>query len=323
MDELTTTSPGAIQPQDFRSWLREWGYWLDLRVQANEISKATATSYRRGAERYFAFVGGSANLQTNAWENGNPADPDTIRVWKAELLDKFKPRSVNVWLAGVKSFFGWLAEKHRVPFDPTQLVKSASRKGMSKKHVRETLTDNEIRRVLAMPDTETPTGARDAAILYVMAYTAVRTVEIHRADLADLKTRDGRLTLAVQGKGSREKDDFVIIPPDAEPVLQDWLAVRGKKPGPLFTSASNRTKGARLSLSYLREMVMGYFKLAGVTGNKSTHSLRHTAITKMIRAGVPPVKVMSVSRHASVDTLMIYVHDVDRMDDPAENHISY
>lgn len=311
-NDLTTKNPNAVQPQDLESWLAGWQDWLTLRVAANEISKATATSYAHGTRRYLAFAAGT-----------NPAEPDTIRAWKAELLKAYKPRSINAWLAGVKSFFGWLAETHRVSFDPTQLIKGASRKGQSKKHVRETLTDNEIRRVLALPDPNTKTGTRDAAILHTMAYTAVRTVEIHRADLADLQTRGGRLVLAVQGKGSREKDDFVIIPPAAETALRDWLAIRGKKAGPLFTSLSNRTQGGRLSLQALRALVMGYYKLAGVTGNKSTHSLRHTAITKMIRAGLSPVKVMSVSRHSSVDTLMIYVHDVDRMDDPAENHISY
>lgn len=313
MTDESTTTGGAIRPTiDIESQLDGWLDWLDLRVSANEISKATARSYATGARRYLAFTAGQ-----------NPADPDTIREWKAELLRDYKPRSINTWLAGVKSFFGWLAETHRINFDPTQLVKSASRKGQSKKHVRETLTDSEIKRVLALPDPGTPAGARDAAILHTMAYTAVRTVEIHRANIEDLQTRGGRLVLAVQGKGSREKDDFVIIPQAAETAIHDWLAVRGQKPGPLFTSLSNRSAGGRLSLQALRALVMSYFKLAGVTGNKSTHSLRHTAITKMIRAGLSPVKVMSVSRHADVNTLMIYVHDVDRMDDPAENHISY
>ena len=273
MDELTTKpqTNEIVTVPNYLAWLDAWHDALDLRVQANEISRATATAYARGAERYLAFcAGGDASFLASARVfTDNPAEPDTVRKWKAELLKSFKPRSVNTWLAGVKSFFGWLAEKHKLSFDPTQLVKSASRKGQSKKHVRETLTDTEVRRVLAMPDTETPTGTRDAAILYVMAYTAVRTVEIHRADLADVQTRGGRLTLAVQGKGSREKDDFVIVPPDAEAALRAWLAVRGKKPGPLFTSLSNRTKGARLSLSSLREIVMSYFNLAGVTGNKT------------------------------------------------------
>ena len=57
--------------------------------------------------------------------------------------------------------------------------------------------------------------------------------------------------------------------------------------------------------------------------NKTTHSLRHTAISAAIRHGAPAKKVRGISRHASLDTLMIYYHEADRIDDPAEQYINY
>ena len=110
----------------------------------------------------------------------------------------------------------------------------------------------------------------------------------------------------------------------AEQALRDCLRVRGTKPGALFTSLSNRSQGERLSLQALRELVKDYYRLAGVQGNKSTHSLRHTAISKAIAAGVPLHKVSKgLARHASMDTTLIYVHELDRLTDPAEEHITY
>jgi integrase len=53
------------------------------------------------------------------------------------------------------------------------------------------------------------------------------------------------------------------------------------------------------------------------------HSLRHTAIRSAIRHGTPTEKVRGMSRHASLDTLMIYYQGTDRIDDPAEKYISY
>jgi integrase/recombinase XerC/integrase/recombinase XerD len=74
----------------------------------------------------------------------------------------------------------------------------------------------------------------------------------------------------------------------------------------------------------LREIIKGYFSNAGVHGkNKSTHSLRHTAITNAIRHNAPAEKVRGMARHASLDTLMIYYHETDRIDDPAEKYIDY
>jgi integrase/recombinase XerC/integrase/recombinase XerD len=103
-----------------------------------------------------------------------------------------------------------------------------------------------------------------------------------------------------------------------------YRAVRGNIAGPLFTSLSNKSQGERLSRRALREIVKGHFQAAGVHGdNRTTHSLRHTAITAAIRNHVPAEKVRGMSRHASLDTLMIYYHETDRIDDPAEKYISY
>jgi integrase/recombinase XerD len=246
-------------------------------------------------------------------------------LWKAELLKAgTRPASVNAWLAGVRSFFGWLAEVGQIPFDPAAMIKGATRKGTKKRHARQSLTDSEVRRLLVQPDRSTYAGARDYAILALMLYTAARGIEVHRADIGDLRTEGGKLVLMVQGKGHMEKDEILVLIGEAESAMRDWLAMRGRENGALFTSNSNKSKGERLSRRALRDIVKGYFAQAGVHGdNKTTHSLRHTAITSAIRNQAPAQKVRGMSRHSSLDTLMIYFHEADRIDDPAERYISY
>ena len=292
--------------------VNDWQDNLNLRVDAQEIKQDTAITYHRGVLKFVTWLG-----------NTQPV-PDTIRRWKADLLkDKKRTASVNVWLAGLRSFFGWLAEEGQIPFDPTQAIKGAKRKGANSAHVRELLTDREVVRLLAQPNRESREGVRDYAILSIMVYTAARGIEIHRADLEDLKTMDGALVLKVQGKGRDEKGEMLVLSHEAENAVRDWLALRGQEAGALFTSSSNKSKGERLSRRALREIVKDYMNAAGIHGNKTTHSLRHTAITNAIRHGVPIQKVKGMSRHASLDTLMIYYHEVDRLSDPAERHISY
>ena len=110
---------------------------------------------------------------------------------------------------------------------------------------------------------------------------------------------------------------------DAELALRDWLSIRGSDEGALFVSLSNRSNGERLCLRAIRGIVKKYYKLAGIVGNKTTHSLRHTAITKAISAGVPIQKVKGLARHSSIETTMIYFHELDRLEDPAEAYIIY
>lgn len=312
---LTVTLPKAITPDaDVLTLMGDWHAALDLQVSAGELAETTAATYKRGMEKFIAWAG-----------RRHSVTDDTLREWKAALLaDGNKPGAINTWLSGVRAFFAWAVGARRLLHNPASAIKGAKRGGTSHRHKREALTDAEVLRVLAIPDRETPQGKRDAAILYLMAYTAARQIEAHRADLADLRTDSGRLVLAVTGKGRQEADEVIVIAhPDAEAAMRDWLATRGSEAGPLFVSLSNRARNERLSLRTIRGTVKAAYKAAGVVGkNKTTHSLRHSAITKVAKyAGV--VKAQSVARHKSINTTMIYVHEADRLDNPGEAVIEY
>jgi site-specific recombinase XerD len=159
-----------------------------------------------------------------------------------------------------------------------------------------------------------------------MAYCGLRTVEIHRADIDNLGTEGERMVLHVQGKGHVEADEIAVIPKSQEPVIRAWLAERqqlSKSPA-LFVSLSNRTQGERLSTRAIRDIVTSRYDQAGILGdNKTTHSLRHTAITQAIKNGGSPMQVQAMARHASFDTTLGYIHEVNRVDNPAEDLITY
>lgn len=310
---LANIQPGGeLTAPALAELVNAWKANLDLRARAGELKGDTVASYARGVMKFVA------------WLDGRRPSADMIRAWKAELLEaQVKPASVNIWIAGLRSFFGWLCEAGEMPFNPTQAIKGATRKGTRRKHKRESLTDREVLRLLAQPKRTTKEGVRDYALLCLMLYTAARGIEIHRADMDDLQTMDGALVLNVQGKGRDERDEFLVLSAEAESAMRDWLTLRGKESGALFTSLSNFSKGGRLSRRAMRGIVKRYFDAAGIRGNKTTHSLRHTAITNAIRHDAPLQKVKGMSRHASLDTLLIYYHEVDRLTDPAERYIRY
>jgi integrase/recombinase XerD len=219
--KLISYSPADVthlSAERLKAMLPDWLHDLQQRVEAQEISIDTATGYRRGVIKFFSWL-----------EDKQPS-PDVIRTWKADLLKAdIRPASINAWLAGVRSFFTWLAEMGQIPFNPTQAIKGATRKGTKKRHTRQPLTDNEVRRLLALPDKQNKQGKRDYAIITLMLYTAARTIEIHRADLSDLETHGGKLVLMVQGKGHTEKDELLVLMGEAETALRDWIAVRGNQ----------------------------------------------------------------------------------------------
>lgn len=215
---------------DLHTLVQDWTASLSLRVNSGELSAASRRTYLEGVQRFIGWCV-ERSLITD----------DVIREWMADMRGaKFKPATVNTWLSALRAFFSWAVGARRLPYNPAEGIRGAKRTD-SRKHKRDALTSAEIRRVLAMPE-DTPVGKRDRAILYLMAYTGARTIEVHRADLGDLRTEGDRLVLNVRGKGHEEADEVIVIThPQAEAALHDWLSVRGNKPGPLFTSLSHRS----------------------------------------------------------------------------------
>ena len=66
-----------------------------------------------------------------------------------------------------------------------------------------------------------------------------------------------------------------------------------------------------------------YFRQAEVISpDKTSHSMRHSAITKIVKhAG--PLKAQEAAGHANLSTTMIYYHEQNRLDDPGEAYIDY
>lgn len=289
--------------------LAEWHDWLASQVQNGELSAATVTTYKGGMSRFIRWQRESGTQINNGKAFGD---------FKNAMREIASPASVNVWLAGVKSFFAWAFEAGYIPVNPVAGVKGIRRKGANKTHKRDMLTDAEAARLLALP-----LPARDHALIGLKLYTGIRDVEAHRANLADLRTMAGRKVLSIQGKGNSEASDFVVINAKCDDALAGWLAVRGNDEGALFTSGSDRNKNGRLSLSAIRTIVKAAYRQAGITEpTKTSHSTRHTAITKAARAtGKAGAKRMA--RHANEATTEIYMHEVERLDNPAEDLIDY
>ena len=286
--------------------------WLE--ALAKDYSRETVAAYSKGLRLFRDWLTGEGlTLAT--------VTPGEVVRWRESLKAAYAVSTVNLWLSAVRSFYGWLIEQGAPIVNPAK-VRGATRRGQATLHKRGELTNGEVVAVLRTCD-ETPRGKRDRAVLSLMAYCALRTVEIQRADIGDLDARDGRPILWVKGKGHTDRDDYVVLPAPAEAALLEWLAVRPVGEDALFVGMGNRNRG-RLTLRQLRAIIGGRYQEAGVRGEKkSAHSLRHSAISNALRHGASPLEVQAMARHKSMDTTLVYVHELRRLANPAEDKIVY
>ncbi len=297
---------------------RRWGKHL-----ARESSEHTRRAYLRAVDGFARW------LVDRAAADRRPP-PSLAEVKKADLLDwreslrhRFAVSSVNLKLAAVRSFYAWAIEQGTEIPNPASGIRGKGKRASSP-HKRDALSDQEVVKVLATCDMTEPAGARDHAILTLMAYCAVRTIEIQRLETGDVETRDGRQILWVWGKGRSEPDEFVVLPAPAEVALLDWLSQHPTRTGPLFCCVGRRHHGQRLQLRTLRGMIKARYRRAGIRSpRKSAHSLRHSAITNAIRHGASPLQVQHMARHQDIKTTIGYFHETDRISDPAEDRIFY
>lgn len=249
--------------------------------------------------------------------------PEVFREWRNSLIGA--PTTINLYLSVIRSFYGWCADQGYIDLSPLAGIKGLKRPGANMTYQRDGLTADEVRKVMSMCG-DSQIGIRDCAIIVLMAYAGLRTIEVYRADMVDLRTRGDRRILWVHGKGHTSKDDFVVISSIANEYLNRWLANRPKEKASssLFISLSNRSFGDRLSRSAIRRLVKHYFELANIVDDrKTTHSLRHSAITFAIRGGATPIQAQKFARHIDPKTTMKYYHELDRTEAPAEDLISY
>ncbi|MFZ2053357.1 MAG: tyrosine-type recombinase/integrase [Candidatus Aminicenantales bacterium] len=222
----------------------------------------------------------------------------------------------------VKRFFAYLEGCRKYP----NVAKDVKGIKQPKGHLRESPTVSQVRAMLDGIDRSTLQGKRDFALINLMARTGLRTIEIIRADVEDMKQEAGEALLFVQGKGRDSKDEFVLLTEASLGPILDYLKARGKvEPGdPLFASHSDRNGGQRLTTRTLRQITKTAFRSIGVDKKKlSAHSLRHFFATQSLKAGAPLLQVKEALRHASIETTEKYLHNLERIEKGAQRYIDF
>lgn len=246
-----------------------------------------------------------------------------ILSYKDHLLNSGKAAStVNNYLVAVRRLFEWL-ESLKIYPNVARGVKGMKKARNFKK---DCLTPAQSREALSSIETSTLQGKRDYALLNLLLRTGLRTIEVARAKVGDLRQEAGEAVLWIQGKGRDEKDDFVLLTSETLKPLKQYLRARGQvtDDDPLFASVSDRSKGSPLATRSIRWIVKEILRSIDLDSRRlSAHSFRHTAVTLAIRGGASLQQVQAMARHSDPRTTLIYFHNLDRISHGAERFIQF
>jgi len=248
-------------------------------------------SYRRDLERVLVALPGPL-------DRARPAD--LRECFRRQQQAGRSPSSINRAVAAVRSFCRFLFEEGRLETNPAQALRSI-RLGppLAPKH----LSVDEVQRLLSLPDSTTPTGRRDRAILMLLYNTGLRVGELCALNREDVRLpAEGWGALQVVGKG-RRLHRLPINRPAADALLA-YLADREDMEPALFL---NRNRD-RFSVRGIALLVNRYLRAASITDRSGPHLLRHTFATHALRARPNLRAVQELLGHAWVTTTQRYTH---------------
>ncbi len=267
-------------------------YLRDVR----RVSSNTVESYARDLRALGAF----AAQRSKTVEQLERTDLDAFV--RSMLSGGLSPRSVSRAVACVRSFYRFFALERHVDRSPADDLRAPR----AWPALPRLLSLDEVDRLLARPDTTTPRGLRDKALIEVLYATGLRVSELMAIRPGDLNLDEGFLNCI--GKGDKER----IVPVGHE--AAEWVRrydregrpalLKGRKSPWLFVNA----RGGPLSRVGFWKLLKAYGIEAGIARELSPHVLRHSFATHLLERGADLRAIQLMLGHADLSTTQIYTH---------------
>jgi integrase/recombinase XerD len=226
-----------------------------------------------------------------------------LQAYLAVFSRGAKPASQRRLLSSWRRYFRHLLAQGRIQHDPTLPLDPP----LAAERFPKTLSEAQVEALLAAPDTNTPLGLRDRAMLEILYACGLRVSELVGIRVFELSLAEG--VLRVLGKGSKER----LVPLGEESA--DWVAryvaearsrlLAGRSSDALFLTR----RAAPMSRQMFWRLIKHYGSMAGIDPRRlSPHTLRHAFATHLLNHGADLRVVQLLLGHADISTTQIYTH---------------
>lgn len=264
------------------------------------LAANTVAAYRRDLTKFNVF----AQKRKLALEA--VTRDDLVDFLAGLYRQKLESKSVARHLVSLRNFFRFAQVQGLLAVDPSMNLESPKIRRSLPGYLRL----EEVERLLAQPDTKTPLGLRDRAMLEVLYSAGLRVSELIGLRVSDLDTKVGCVRCI--GKGDKER--IVPIGKKALSTVERYLRearpkLIGKAPGSPTLFINRR--GRALSRVGVWKILSAYGRRAGLRAPLTPHMLRHSFATHLLERGADLRSVQLMLGHADISTTQIYTHLVE------------
>ena len=271
--------------------------FLAMAAVEKGLAKNTIDAYARDLAKLSEFL---ISRGVGEWR---AVDALMVRSFVGKLrAGGLNPRSIARHMVTVRQLLHFLRTENLVEENalPEMFLSPGPRK------LPQTLSGDDIRKLLAQPDPTEPLGARDRAMLEMLYATGLRVSELVRMEIRQINFDGNYLT--IKGKGSKVR--AVPFGKWARERLVDFLKLartkllKGKMSPFVFTNRS----GMPLTRQGFWKLIRRYALAAGIEKRVTPHTLRHSFATHLLEGGADLRSVQSMLGHADISTTQIYTH---------------
>jgi integrase/recombinase XerD len=267
--------------------------WLQDGLAASSLA-----SYRRDLATWSAWLERHAHKSLLAAER-----TVVVAFLAAQLQTKAKIASINRRLSTLRRFYRLHAAQATIGADPTVRVKSPK----LPRSLPRNLSEDQVAALLGAPDTGTPLGLRDRAMLETLYATGLRVSELVGLKLSQVSLDMG--VVRVLGKGNKER----LVPLGEEAI--DWLkrycaTARAELGGDAKAEAVFVTaRRGPMTRQAFWQLIKRHAATAGIARTAlSPHTLRHAFATHLLNHGADLRVVQLLLGHSDITTTTIYTH---------------
>ena len=272
-------------------------YKLYLKIERG-LSINSIDSYARDVSKLIKFVEENDIDKTPV----NISD-EYIQQFIYENSKELNPRSQSRLISGIRSFFDYLIFENYRKDNPTSLLETPK----IGRRLPDTLSIQEIDRIIAEIDLSTPEGERNRAMLETLYSCGLRVSELITLKISDLFFNEG--FIRVIGKGDKQR--FVPINEQTQKYINLYInLIRTHLPikkGFEDTVFLNRN-GKQLTRNMIFIVIKNLAEKAGLRKNISPHTFRHSFATHLLERGADLRSIQQMLGHESITTTEIYMH---------------
>lgn len=262
--------------------------------QEKQTSENTEVSYKRDLRKMSQYLSSQG--------------VDSVKAVTATGLNSYvmflekegmKPATISRSIASMKAFFNYLTKQGILSEDPSEGLKAPK----IEKKMPAVLSTEEMTLLLEQPSGSTPKELRDKAMLELLYATGIRVSE-----LIALKVSDVNLQMEYLNCNDSHKERVIPFGNVARDALRKYLQdgrmklIEDENVEWLFTNCS----GQAMSRQGFWKLIKHYGNKAGIKGEITPHTLRHSFAAHLVGNGADLKAVQEMLGHSDISTTQVY-----------------